>query len=347
MKNKLIRGIFPVVMCLALILMVNPVTVVRAASDPVKLDYEDYVENMKVTDDGRTFYVSLPTDYAYFSLYDSSWSTSFGSKSSPATFTMTQDYLYSLRCDVFGSSDTSLGAYLSLDNIPNGTSVSVSWSIDENLTAYDTPNLIIQLYYIDSDYSVIKNTSQAFGTSFTGLATENTCTFDLSIPDDAIGCWFRIMFYRFSNIGATKAITWSFTYFDLVIPVEEYYYMLQQFSQQTELLDKIEEQLEEQGQTLEDILTGSSDQQAAADDFAASGDDQTGRLDSAVSDLQDIDRPDVDDIDVSISTLLGDFGIDGFNEILALIWENELIYQLMIMASLVMLASYILYGKKV
>lgn len=117
--------------------------------------------------------------------------------------------------------------------------------------------------------------------------------------------------------------------------------------QTNEKLDGIQDSMDDANDKLNDILSGSSDQQAAADDFASVGDDQTGRLDDAVSDLQNIARPNVDDIDISISTLLGDFGIDGFNEILALIWENELIYQLLVMSSLVMLASYILYGKKV
>lgn len=37
----------------------------------------------------------------------------------------------------------------------------------------------------------------------------------------------------------------------------------------------------------------------------------------------------------------------GFNAVVATVWENETIYEIMVVASILMLASYILFGKKV
>lgn len=118
-------------------------------------------------------------------------------------------------------------------------------------------------------------------------------------------------------------------------------------------LDELKNQQQETNDKLDEIITGTPGANAGADNMqGVAGDykDQVNnQLQNGQSQLDKLDqlpRPDVSGA-VTLPEWAASDQFLGFNAVVATIWENETIYEIMVVASILMLASYILFGKKV
>lgn len=98
---------------------------------------------------------------------------------------------------------------------------------------------------------------------------------------------------------------------------------------------------------LDMLVNGSSEHQGAVDEFGQEVEDQTNEIGGMVGELDKVEKPDIGEVDISIGGLLGTSDMDGFNRIVSMLWDNAFIHRIMVMSALVMLVSYVLYGKKV
>lgn len=97
---------------------------------------------------------------------------------------------------------------------------------------------------------------------------------------------------------------------------------------------------------LDDILTGKSDGQTSADDFNSDIGNQDSELDEMTSIMDSVDRPDIDDVDLSAAGMI-DINILSQSTLgLGVVLGNEIILRLLLMALSFSLVGFILYGKR-
>jgi len=97
---------------------------------------------------------------------------------------------------------------------------------------------------------------------------------------------------------------------------------------------------------LDQLINGSQEQQAAAEEFKDNASQQSGKIDSAVSSM-DVGKPDSGDLDVSVNTMTGGLNFGPFNTAILTLSSDGIVYRLLIISVTLMLVSYIFFGKKV
>lgn len=140
---------------------------------------------------------------------------------------------------------------------------------------------------------------------------------------------------------------------ELTVPVSSVEYNSKQMDEINKKLDEIKDEQQETNDKLDEIISGSPGANAGADNMQdAAGDykdkvnDQLQNGQAQMDKLDQLPRPDVSGA-VTLPEWATSDQFLGFNAVVATIWENETIYEIMVVASILMLASYILFGKKV
>lgn len=83
-----------------------------------------------------------------------------------------------------------------------------------------------------------------------------------------------------------------------------------------------------------------------AHDFGSSMESQAGQIQDAVDEMDQVTKPDVDDLDISLDAYLDDESMDSVNGVLGSIFSNDIVVTMLIIALTCAFASYALFGKK-
>lgn len=132
----------------------------------------------------------------------------------------------------------------------------------------------------------------------------------------------------------------------MTLPVNSVYGDYIQSGQTNAYLERIENELESQGQTLDQILNGSDDQQGAADDFNSDMDDMTPDIKDDLDQLEQVTKPNVDNIDTDLESMVGESGVRGTNNILTMLTGYSVVTTQFVIVLTIMLIGYVLYGKR-
>lgn len=97
---------------------------------------------------------------------------------------------------------------------------------------------------------------------------------------------------------------------------------------------------------LDELVNGSVEQQAAADQFNENVNSHSGQIDQAVNDMN-VARPDPGSINTSVGAITGNLDFTPLNTCVQSLVSSNTVYQCLIMAVTLMLVSYLLFGKKV
>lgn len=84
----------------------------------------------------------------------------------------------------------------------------------------------------------------------------------------------------------------------------------------------------------------------SADEFSSSMESQAGDLQGAVDEIDQVSKPDVDDLDVSLDEFMSDSDMAPVNSVLSAIFSNTVIVTMLIITLTCAFASYALFGKR-
>lgn len=83
-----------------------------------------------------------------------------------------------------------------------------------------------------------------------------------------------------------------------------------------------------------------------AEDFGSSMESQAGDLQDAIDEMDQVTKPDVDDLDISLDEYMDDDGMAPVNGVLTAIFSNDIIVTMLIITLTCAFASYALFGKR-
>lgn len=403
--QKALRRIIPILTCLTVLVLS-----LAAPTNAAELDPQDYIYEYAVEDEKAWLTLSIPTEYCEWErVLDgkvvSDW---YGSGFS---YKATENLLDNIEINCF-----PLGLdYMVVDGGNYGRNVldisdftqtftleyagEVALMFNEALTQPFVINVYFEYVLMDdtnSDgiyewldrQSVVVNsiTVPAGGTYFT-QRIEHTAIIDRYLADIDYTVPYMQFNYTFEFNGiddesVTSKVTYYFTNMQTLfrISISELYYESLVSGETNKLLDNVNDQLEDMGTTMEEVLTaeqengeklddilgaqeetndkldeiisGSDDQQFAADELDGDMAEVTDKMDSAVGDLNSagevlgsVEQPEISFDSLVPGELLGASYVS-FVNVLSCVWANSTLSQMMSVMTGMVIISLLLFGKK-
>lgn len=302
------------------------------------IDYNDYVTNVGVDGDNDVVVVQFPSEWAYWGVWIPYPTSTWQVRGYGSSITWTASNARDLVLYPVGDAGSRL---LDLSTIPNGSIFSFGIQIASDY-AHESGNWELQVYYLDADGNTLTSDVVSMG-SFTGYYEE--CSFTVAKPNGAKSMYFRFYVHSIEPLEEQYTLTMSIHDFQLQMSISALYRQQLLTGKTNELLEQVSDQLEEQGKTLDEILSGSQEDQDAANDFKDQITDQEeaikdaeGVIDSAVN----VDTTEVNNFFINLMLQLD----IPYANTLALFWESTLLHNLLLMAAIFALLSFILFGKK-
>lgn len=94
---------------------------------------------------------------------------------------------------------------------------------------------------------------------------------------------------------------------------------------------------------MHELFSGDS---SDADEFGSTMESQSSAMQDAVDQMDQVTKPPVEDLDVSLDEYMDDTSMEGVNGVLDSIFQNDLIVTMMTICLTCALCSYVLYGKR-
>lgn len=344
--QKLVRVIAPIVSVFAvLILCVMP-------ASAAGLDYNDYITSIRVDGDNDIVTVTFPFDKTQFRLFEYHGDFVQAIYGSSGTFSVNADVPYLLR--IYPTT-----RFISLDNIPQGTEVSLSMSIDNTSWGFiDITKAFTQFNYacLDRSGGFISSVWQV---SDRDLLSDVNATFTLEpLPNSAA---FEV-FCDYGNFSFSESrdVQIAIDSFSMTMTISSLYRLQQQTGKTNEILTEVGKQLAEQGKTLDEVLgaqketnekldniiNGSSEQQNAADKFKDDIGSASDSLDAVGDALNQVPKP-----NISAGSLVPNDVLSG-NDYLVYVasiqefWKSEILSAVTLILGSMILISYVLFGEK-
>lgn len=343
-----IARVLPVL--LVLVVVVSAAVPVLGAN--VAIDYENYITDIQVDGERDIVTVNFPVNNTEWQVHRNG-----------------TEILREYGVDRVSWVDQDLSSYdvyayplgyetqLSLSNIPNGTFIDFYFVSESNGVSHTTPSISVQCYYMDASGNLISFEEMKYDK--TPIDGGYDIYFNINKPAGAVSCFFRATFQGYSALQAGRTLGLRMKSYSLRLSISSLYRMQQEMGKTNKLLDEVSAQLEEQGKTMEeivdqqqqtndkldDIISGSQEDQNAAEDFK----DQVADQNQAIQDAEDAIDSAIKFDDKPVINFFVDlmYKLDiPYANVLALFWEWTLLHDLLLMASIFALLSFILFGKK-
>lgn len=334
------------------------------------IDYNDYTDDVVLSGDLMNVMVTLPSSFSASYIQSSAENDLLATRYVGGSFS--HDFKGVAGVDHFvkvypfgwcfpASNFVYCGKALRLDNIPKDSRLRLKFrfEMDSNLNwmyepeeEVDTDDFRFHIAQI-ADPGVIVNLQEDVY-EVTKLYTQDgrsvmevVCTYDIrDVHEDAKYLAFSAGFGVGVQAGDSGVVDFRVEDFELIMTLSGLAGQAVQTQQTNKLLKEVNRQLVEQGKTLNEVLSGSSGMQQEADKITGDIANKVQQGNQLMDSLDAVDRPILSgmlsvpgnfsgQLPMYLSSIVRDFG------------ETDLVYQMLTMAGLVMLASYILFGKKV
>lgn len=131
----------------------------------------------------------------------------------------------------------------------------------------------------------------------------------------------------------------------LDIPYSQLWMLREQGAQTNKLLNEIDKQMQANGEKLDQIMNGNQADQDAANDFENNSSNQGGQLDDANDALNDVTKPDPDDIPMDVGNYIPPDGSRAFSDLLAPVYASPVMYTPLLIAVVFLVLRFVLFGK--
>ena len=347
------RCVFPLLTCFVLIVSLLIGVARPVSADTYEyLDLADYYNLISVS--GNTGFVSYNISYEpTIELYR---------YSDPTCYRYYDDFIVDVPAglDAFYMYFMPIGYnYLNITDLIDGSTISFTMNISCDVLAeeWEYTNSVFyrwELWFVDKDGNSLG--SKSGETYYYDLDPGQVMNFginnfDVDIPSGAVYCW-PVCYLSFEFGGPYKV---KFYPNDMTILAD-----VNLVAKDSQTLDKVADQLADQGKTLDDILTsqeqtnekldsiltGNPEDQNAANNFKDEIGDAKDQMADSLDKLDKVERPDTSGVKTDPEALVGEEGTAGAVNILSSLTDFSLCgAQLTVVVGL-MLVAYVLHGKK-
>lgn len=347
--KKILFRIFPVVVCISIIFSF---TFSVSAANYTVLDYNDYIDHIYVDGDNEIVSVIFPQDDVFWQINSLTGSASlydYNPNLSVSSDTI-NDYIPGSNKE-FNIVYRPLGfSVLSLDNVPQNTMVRfklnfrfLEFSQYEELTA----NFFLQYY--DSNMNAITNFSLDVEYA-DSLVDDYWITFDVSSfinkPAGAKYVMPRFVISVSANgfvDNVTLEVNPSRFFLDLLIS------SLYRLQEQTKQTNKLLSKLENQNQTIIDqnqnMIDGTPQQNQQVGVAVDGLENSAGKMEDLADDMK-VDKPDLSGVDVSPDAIVNVADRALLTAPLTKLWDDPTILGMVTTVFILVLVSWVFFGKK-
>ncbi len=333
--QKFARVVIPFVS--ALLIVIVSVAPVSATG----IDYNDYISRVEVDGSNDLVTVTIPAELCFVRVYDyTSRSDIYTGYGASHTFEALTGHSYAFQMWPFGYPWGADGG-LDISNIPDGTSGTVSFSSNVDVggdteqhsaTAYFTyrneNQIVVEHSYVDYTY-----TPGSHDFDFVVNPPSNATVLEF---EDSVG--FAVFDDGSYNFTVNDTV--------LVMSISSLYRLQQETGKTNTILAEVQKQLESNGQKLEDIISGSSDQQNQAGQFKDEIGSVSGALVGAGSAISGVPKPTIVVDDLVPSDVLNGSAYLSYVTTIQEFWKSETLSSVTIILGGLILVSYILFGEK-
>lgn len=298
--------------------------------------YEDYISNMEVDGENEIITVTLPIDRTRLQVWNSDWSVIARENGSSISFSVAELATYH-----FGIYPM-YGDALSVSDLPNGSSLTFSYSISDSAPGYQTPSSFGEFTYYNAAGVELRNDRVNGPTQ--AISDTYSFTFTLNKPDTADNCAFSLHIGNFMPYYSGR-VTLVVKEVKMGISISALYRQQQLTGKTNKLLDEVNRQLEEQGKTMNDILNGTPEQNESANNAAGVLGDKGEQLGNLAGDIQP-NKPNLDSVSTNVSDIVPSTGVSFLTSAISPFANNELVIKLLVIVATLILVSYVLFGKR-
>lgn len=243
------------------------------------IDYTEYITDIRVDGDNDIVTAVMPTDGCRWTLYAEPSYELISTVDNPATFFVgkapySEDAIYCIECLPFSKQR------LDITNIPSGSILDFAFVLDGYNGGYNTPLLKVSFRYYDKDGKLLEQKNTTVGNT---PIWDFTFSSELDKPVGAVALSVSLGFHSFSKLYPDESpyITCTLDKIVLEMQISSLYRLQQETGKTNAILDKVEKQLEKQGQTLEDVLASQNQTNEKLEELPGEiGDEMQGILDS-------------------------------------------------------------------
>lgn len=322
------------------------------------VNWMDYVSNVTVDGENNLITVAIPTHWIFYRTMQGGTEreVGYGNHFTTVANKNTSHYIYPFGATINSNGAVNGGRLLDISNLPIGSRVDMVFDIsfsgnDFTVDDHGYWDFDFWYYQYQSDGSLQSVFAADSGTSGTLSSSPLSYTWyyiphDEPYQFDALGWAIQLNTLGGSNGAADYELSVSYSA-SITMTLSAAYYEYLQGQENSAILNEIEQQLEEQNMTLQQILDelwSSSD--GASGDLVDQVGDQSGQL-GDITDLMDgVNRPDVGDIDVSIDQYITEDLMTSSTPLLSIILECPIVMSMLMLLLCMAFVSYVLFGKR-
>ena len=351
MKNNIQRIIVVVaVVALLAMLLVFPAS---AAEFDRYYSYEDLFHTIKVDGDNVIISVAVPDDCITFQFKNNDLKKIKTYEDGPNLW---------IECDEFTSYEIRIFAFsaykFDILDFPKDTVFKFDVAITDSFEVSCTgPKLRSAVYYFDVNGKQISH--EGTDSDITGLRSSYSLSHQMNRPEGAHFSTFSVKLMDFVPEEDFHGRI-EVTNFTLSMSVSDLYWMEVETGKTNAILSAVKTQLEENGQKLDDIISGVEENGEKLDDIVNGTPEQNEQIDNAVDEMQgavdrleqageamnSIERPDMSDIDVSIDSLVPQTSLLAYTSPILAFWDNDTLLAMVTIVCTLVLVSWVFFGKK-
>lgn len=329
--EKLNKHFFPCVVVLSLLMVLcTPLTVNAAWGEA--LDYADLDYSVQFGTDVNIVRCIIPSTSNMFtaSSYNGNGTKKVIGKSAMEISTDSDE---SFDIDIFPV--TTYG--LSLANLPVGSKLVFEIEVDESgiVNGVGFHYVWKRTRYMDSSNKWLTNKLTDITTIALNTSTEVE-TFSLDyVIENIDGATALVPGIKFENYQAAAGDTLRLKVVSAYLEMEVSTEFWSQF------------QAQQNGKLLNDMVNGTPEQNAAADESVEEMEQASGKLDNLGDQLNSVEKPNADDMNVSADKLLGGMAATSMLTAPILeIWKNPVALSILTVVVTIVLISWVFFGKK-
>lgn len=294
------------------------------------LDYRDYIVDIVVEGDKDLVTLHIPASMA-------TWDMCYTNGTIDLTWTGASAVWHNGNVHDVRFYPLGKGNEFAMSDFPDGTQVTFSIFLRSQTAINYSATELYLVYPFKSDIGMldvdVTGTSVVFDYTFTIDRSFADGNFFVRADIDSVNSVYG-GHVEYSTGTTTVTFSISSAYRDYI-----------ENGKNQELMDEIKDQLAEQNKTLEEILSGSKEDQDAADDFKDKTDSVLGDLGAAGDALESLDKPDVDVQGLVPSQLLSGSYLN-YIAVLATSWNESTLTSMVTIMVGFLLISLLLHGKK-
>lgn len=209
------------------------------------------------------------------------------------------------------------------------------------------------LLFVDKNGKVVKRQYFRFYPTFYEYGdTYIRCAYDfdvdfggLDIPQEAVGL---LPFCTLQNLTVSpdSEISISYSPIKFGFSMDALVYEGKQNEKLQATMKNVQKTLEEQGKTLEELQTGTPEQNQQAQEAIGSLNDSTDKLGALGDTMSSVDKPEIDSKQFSAESLVPSTSLTVLSAPFQALWENDTLLAMLTIVVALVLVSWIFFGKK-